>query len=329
MGHALDEVAPILAAVVATVALPEGAPLWATIAAPAAAAGVTQTGVDYSKNHNIGPDLLNGLGTAGATAAGDYLGSSLFPTVDAASSALNGTEGTELSPSGGGVINAIGGGTGDTLPQIGGGASGALGSTAGPTAGSGLSTAAGGIQAGGSLSSFLGNSIGTNLGLSQGGTLSGLVGDYAPSLGSTLANTSTGTALGSIAGGTLGNNLTTPPPAPPTPWSAGYEGNEPLPAGLSGGNNNPNLSGLAPNQQASYIASQGLFGGGNGTDEQNFFSHLINNQLVPPGGNSQQGNPISSLAPVEDTYLQKLGFNTANYGNPTSLLQALSQWQPS
>ncbi len=67
-----------------------------------------------------------------------------------------------------------------------------------------------------------------------------------------------------------------------------------LPSSLSG------LSGLSSRQQGTNIASQGVYGGGEGGGENQYFLNLINNRLMD--------NPdMSELAPVENSYLAQLG----------------------
>lgn len=84
------------------------------------------------------------------------------------------------------------------------------------------------------------------------------------------------------------------------------------------------MSSLTPQQQASGLATQGAYGGGLGPQEQGYFSNLVQNQLVPQHG---QTAPLSTLSPVENTYLSNLGFG--NEGSSYNLAKALSQWNPS
>lgn len=185
--------------------------------------------------------------------------------------------------------------------------------------------------AGGSvIGSNLGGSLGGNLGTVGSALGTGSSSDIAEALGggsfgSAIGNAA-GTSLGSVAGAAYGNQIgsqlgaqLTPPkaPGPPAPFQPSQAGAASLPSSLSG------MSSLTPMQQASGLATQGVYGGGLAPQEQSYYGNLINRQLVDSGGNV---SPLSSLSPIEQSYNSKLGFG--NEGNSNNLLQALSQWNP-
>lgn len=145
-------------------------------------------------------------------------------------------------------------------------------------------------------------------------------------VGNTVANKSIGGALGGIAGNLATSGLT----AQPQQQQPQIDPNSLLPAAFSP-KNNPQLqlpgsltglSSLTPDQQTSNLATQGVYGGGLGPEEQQYFTGLVNNQLVDPSG--KVGN-TSSLSPIENSYLSQLGFG--GYSNSNDLLGAISNWQ--
>lgn len=203
----------------------------------------------------------------------------------------------------------------------------------------------GGLAAAGG--SFLGGELGSSLGSSLGGSSGGLlsqtpsnalgnifggetVGSAAPfgsfagnALGSSTIGSSLGSAVGSSIGADAGSKLGTsimpgtsgPLQISASPFSPSRQGASALPNSLSG------LSGLDPFQQATNIATKGVYGGGQGGDENNYFLNLINRQLVDPSGNV---NGMSSINPVESSYLSQLGLG--GYNNSNDLLQGISKY---
>lgn len=150
--------------------------------------------------------------------------------------------------------------------------------------------------------------------------------DIASALGGGVgraASTALSTPISSIVGGVAGNNIASqyapgPTPAgPPAPWAPTRAGAAGLPSSLN------SMSSLTPEQQASGLATQGVYGGGNGPQEQAYYGNLINRQLVNSGG---QVSSLSSLSPIEQSYNSKLFGDQAD---SNSLLKALSQWNPS
>lgn len=260
MGHALDTILPIAAAVIGTaLGQPEAALAFLGPAgAGAAGAGLASGGLNYSKTHNIGSALKSGALSGAGSFIGGNIGDSLFP----AGAAGSGAGGYASGTLGSGINSALGGD---------------LGSYVGDAAGS--------VGAG--------NLLGTSLGQ--------VAGSYA---GSNLADSFAPQGQGSRAGTY---------PYIPTQAAAAA-----APKGISG------MGNLTPIQQASGLATQGLYGGGLGSDEQSYYGNLINRQLVDSGGHV---SPLSSLSPIEQSYNSKLGFGGQTDSN--SLLKALSQWNPS
>lgn len=164
-----------------------------------------------------------------------------------------------------------------------------------------------------------------------GGTLQGIgnaIGSTATkgilSLGPTVAQNVLNTSLGSIGGALAGNSLSSSlnpvktGVANQTP--AGYvpkqQEQQDLPSSLQG------FGALDQNQQTSNLANQGTYGGGLGPQENSYFLNLVNRQLVDKSG---QTSDVSSLSPIENSYLQKLGLG--GYNNSNNLLEAISKWK--
>lgn len=78
---------------------------------------------------------------------------------------------------------------------------------------------------------------------------------------------------------------------------------------------------LNPQQQSTNLATHGVYGGGNGPQEQNYFLNLINRQLVDPSGNVAANT--NSLAPVDMSYLNQLGISGST---PTDYLKGISKF---
>lgn len=196
--------------------------------------------------------------------------------------------------------------------------------------------------------SYIGGNIGNALlPASSGSIASALEGGLGADLGSAVNSaigsvglnplTGLGQIAGSSAGGTAANSFS--PQGQPSnrgnyPFIPTQAGASPLPVSLGGGTGGAgsspgttpginNLSGLTANQQASNLATQGLYGGGNGPQEQAYYGNLLNRQLVGSGGAVA---PLSSLSPIEQSYNSKLGFGGA--ANSNNLLEMLSKWNP-
>lgn len=199
--------------------------------------------------------------------------------------------------------------------------------------GAGIGAAAGsylGGQLGGSFGGSLGtfgnvanNALGETAYRSLGDAIGGGLGSTASNAFGNIAGASLGSALGSFAGNSIGADLGmsfgggAKPSGPQTAsFSPSRQDEQQTPGSLQG------LGGLNQLQQATNVANQGVYGGGLGPSEQSYFTNLVNRQLVDPSG---QVNDISSLQPIESSYLQQLGLG--GYGNSKDLLEALSKWK--
>lgn len=159
--------------------------------------------------------------------------------------------------------------------------------------------------------------IGANTGISDA-----LGNGFSATAANSILNASIGGTLGSYEGQNAANSLFPQTQKPdnnslqPTPFTAKNNPNLQAPGSLSG------LSTLTPDQQTSNLATQGVYGGGLGPQEQQYFTGLVNNQLVDQSGKvSDQSN----LSPIENSYLGQLGFG--GYSNSNDLLGAISKWQ--
>lgn len=196
------------------------------------------------------------------------------------------------------------------------GGSAYLGSKIGGSLGANLGTV-GGAGAGNSLATAASNGFGSLLGPTAGIAAGNAI--------SNIAGTSIGAAIGGMAGENFGNQYNSsqlPAKKPmvsngPDPFNPVQANAAAVPGSIAG------MSNLTPTQQSTGLANQGTYGGGLGPEENSYFLNLENRKLVNPNGST---NPLSSLQPIENSYLAKLGLG--GYGNPTSLLQAISQWKP-
>lgn len=194
--------------------------------------------------------------------------------------------------------------------------------------------AAGGTYAGNSLGSSLGQSLGESagglfsqtpanaLGSELGGSTVGSIAPFGSFAGNVLGSSSIGSQLGGSIGSQIGGDIGTQmgggPPGPSndiTPFSPSRSPQMGIPQSLS------QFSSLDPFQQATNIATKGVYGGGNGPDENKYFLNLINRQLTTDQGGT---NDKSSINPVENSYLSQLGLG--GYGNSNALLQGISNY---
>lgn len=205
--------------------------------------------------------------------------------------------------------------TGDPLKGLISGAASGLGSYAGGELlgpelsglGSSASNAAGAVTPG-----FLGQTFGSTFGDFAGNAIG------SQTLGN-IAGSSIGGSLGQSVGKNIGESIS---PTQPDLGGTGVAGFSPskqpalgLPQSLS------QFGNLNPNQQATNIASQGVYGGGNGPQEQNYFLNLINRQLFDNSGNVAANT--NGLAPVDMSYLNQLGISGSS---PTDYLKGISQF---
>jgi len=173
------------------------------------------------------------------------------------------------------------------------------------------------------------NGLGGGVNPASGGATAGSLGTpFSQSLGETslsgvgnaLGSTTPGDVLASGVGSSIGSSMAGPSPTAPvqaqSPWAPSQMAQMDLPSSLSSYQN------LDPMQQATNIASKGVYGGGQGPQEKNYFLNLINRQLVNSGG--QVAGDTSSINPVENSFLSQLGLG--GYKNPTDLLKNISQY---
>lgn len=188
--------------------------------------------------------------------------------------------------------------------------------------------------------SFAGNAIGSSIGgsLGNGSTIGSTLFDNLPgnALSNTILNSIPGsianTGVGNAIGGAIGSNIATglasnsfggadsQPNSANTgikAFSPQQEDEQNTPASISG------LGSLTDQQKSTNLATQGVHGGGLGNDEQSYFLNLINRRLVDQSGHTTNDN----LQPIEQSELQRLGLGNGN--DPTSILQAISQWRQS
>lgn len=234
-----------------------------------------------------------------------------------AGAAFGGPAGAAL---GGAAAGAIGGG--GLKGALIGGATGYAGNAIGSSLASSLSNVLGkaGSASIGSLTSK--NSMGPF-------SFGDLGGATANTIGNTIANTTASQALGSVAGNSIADSLAqglfpqnqevqeqdlAPEKVEPEPFVPRQEGQLSLPGNLTG-------SAMDPNQLSSNLATQGVYGGGIGPEEEAYFRNLINRRLVDESGRVDAD--LSELNPIEMSYLSQLGLGG---NNPTSILEALSRY---
>lgn len=146
--------------------------------------------------------------------------------------------------------------------------------------------------------------------------LSSAIGETAAnSVGASIANTGLAEAAGSFAGNALAQS--SPKISGPAPFNPKQQDQQDLPESLSA------FGSLSPEQQSSNIATQGVYGGGAGPQEQSYFLNLINRRLVDQSGHVDEN--MSDVNPIENSYLAQLGLG--GYGNTRNLLEAISKWK--
>lgn len=235
-------------------------------------------------------------------------------------------------PPGAALGGAIGGAVG------GGGLKGALIGGATGYAGSAI-----GDSLSGTLSQGLGKVGSTSIGAALSPknaigpfTLGDLGSTAANSIGNTVANTTISSGIGKFAGNSIADSLASSFMSPKEPSQQGFSDSNPLtpsapedqpfspkqdpqlslPGSLTG------LSSLDPGQQSSNLATQGVYGGGLGPEEEAYFRNLINRRLVDQSGNVDQN--MGDISPIENSYLSQMGFG--GYSSNTSLLEQLSKY---
>lgn len=176
----------------------------------------------------------------------------------------------------------------------------------------------------------IGPSYNSLAGTVGGGNFGGYIGNAikgvgATDLGSALLNRSFNGSLGSIIGSNVGSNFATSLVPSKTKNPVGDAGmpfiptkadQKEMPASLA------SLSTLNPMQQASNLASTGVYGGGQGPQERDYFLNLVNRQMFDDAGNLRG---LDTLNPIENSYLKQLGIS--GYGNSTDLLRQIQGWR--
>lgn len=180
----------------------------------------------------------------------------------------------------------------------------------------------------GGLGSFAGNALGkTPIGSLLGSsnkmgpfTLGNLGNTALNSIGNQIANTSLG-SVANVASGAISDGLfdsdDKPKSTGPAPFQPTRAPSVDLPSSLAG------FSGQDEAQQSSNLATQGVYGGGLGGEEQAYFTNLINRRLIDESGNLDAD--LSEVNPIEQSYLAQIGLG--GYQDTRSLLEALSKWK--
>lgn len=228
-------------------------------------------------------------------------------------------------------IPALNAGASAVSTKLSGGSIGdALKSGALSYAGSSIGSSVGNALIPQSIGNALGSTASNAIGAADAGINSAIGNGFSQTASNALLNTSIGSALGSYAGNNLADGMmpqSTPdqgfantnaltPDTQPSAFAPKQDPQLSLPNSLTG------LSGLDPSQQESNLATQGVYGGGLGPDEQAYFKNLINRKLVDQSG--QVAPDLSGLSSIDNSYLGQLGFS--GYNNPTSLLEQLSKY---
>jgi hypothetical protein len=134
--------------------------------------------------------------------------------------------------------------------------------------------------------------------------------------GNALGSGNVGGLIGAGVGTTMAQNATEQDiqgNIPIAPWSPTRASGYSMPSNLG------YMGGMNPQQQTSGIATQGIYGGGAGQDENQYFLNLINNRLMDTGGNN-----TGDLSPIEQSYLQKLGLG--GYQDENELLRNMESY---
>lgn len=267
------------------------------------------------------PAIAGAVGGSGAAAGSTAGGSALTAGDNAFLGAAHAAGGAGASSASGGLFSSIGNAV-NTVRNIPTSLATAMGvpSSVAPYVGSGV--------VGGAINYAKTGDLGSAL---KAGAFTG-AGSYAGNslLGSgSIPGLNLGSAIGGFAGNSLASSLAGSPkqnvsPSNNTnssmlaaPFHPTQQGAQDLPASLHA------LGGLTSDQQASNVATQGVYGGGNGPQENSYFLNLMNRQLVDSSG---KVGDMSGVSPIENSYLQKLGLGGAK--NSTGLLQAISNWKP-
>jgi hypothetical protein len=179
--------------------------------------------------------------------------------------------------------------------------------------------------------SYVGGQIGGSIGGGGGTVANAFQSTLGPDLGSAVGQLAGGTTylspLNAVLGSAVGSNLASslvpqktanPKGATPsTAFSAKREAEQSIPSGFR------SLGSLTPDQLSTNIATGGVYGGGQGPDEDSYFLNMINRRLVTDEG--QVDSDLSDIKPIESSYLAQLGLG--GYSNANTLLEAISKYR--
>lgn len=224
------------------------------------------------------------------------------------------------------------------LPIVGGiiggplGASAGLAAGVGPAIGAGIGSLAGGGSPKEALLSGAGSFVGGNLFSGTGGTVGsalnkGLGQSLGQSVGSIIGPSNVGANLGQVLGSAFGSNLAsslvpqkTANPSGQTPsavFKPKREAEKQSPASF-------NFPGsLSPLQMTSNIATQGVYGGGAGPEETDYFLNMMNRRLITDEGVLDRD--LSEINPIENSFLSQLGLG--GMSSSRNLLEAISRYR--
>lgn len=150
-----------------------------------------------------------------------------------------------------------------------------------------------------------------------GGT-SGILNDIGLKMfgGKKIFDNNIGEALGSYTA----NSMSDSQPKPlggPAPFQPKQEAEQDAPSSLSA------FGALSPDQESTNLATQGVYGGGLGPQEQSYFVNMINRRLVDESGRADAN--LDEVKPIENSYLSQLGLG--GYSNSKDLLEAMKKWR--
>lgn len=185
---------------------------------------------------------------------------------------------------------------------------------------SGVGSYAGGKLAGnvfgdlGTAGGAVNKALGTSFGQSAANALPNAA---AASLFSTPLNSIIGSQIGSSIGETLvpqtSGNVKGEGAA--TAYKPSREAEKAAPPSLQ------SFGSLSPDQLSSNLATGGVYGGGQGPEEQDYFLNMMNRRLIDDSGNVDEN--LNEVNPIESSYLAQLGLG--GYSNAQDLLQAISR----
>lgn len=170
---------------------------------------------------------------------------------------------------------------------------------------------------GSSLNGTIGNALNSNLGS-----------NLAQSIGSVIGPANVGANLGSTLGSFAGSSIGSDFGSALVPQKAGNAKGEGVAAFKPSRENEQetpfslrSLGSLSPDQMSSNIATGGVYGGGQGPQEQDYFLNMMNRRFTTDQG--QATGDTSTINPIESSYLSQLGLG--GYSNARDLLEAISR----